>query len=77
MANECETSIVFYSEHKALIKDLWQNIIDFCKDNQDCTIYKFMLKRGYSQNDYFLYLHTFGVKNGGYEKSIHVPRSGA
>ena len=21
MANECETSIVFYSEHKALIKD--------------------------------------------------------
>lgn len=45
MANECETSIVFYSEHKALIKDLWQNIIDFCKDNQDCTIYKFMLKK--------------------------------
>lgn len=53
MANECETSIVFYSEHKALIKDLWQNIIDFCKDNQDCTIYKFMLKRGYSQNDLY------------------------
>ena len=51
MANECETSIVFYSEHKALIKDLWQNIIGFCKDNHDCTVYKFMQKMGYSQND--------------------------
>ena len=53
MANECETSIVFYSEHKALIKDLWQNIIDFCKDNHDCTVYKFMQKIGYSQNDLY------------------------
>ena len=53
MANECDTSIVFYSEHKALIKDLWQNIIGFCKNNHDCTIYKFMQKIGYSQNDLY------------------------
>ncbi|WP_346687041.1 hypothetical protein [Megamonas hypermegale] len=53
MANECETSIVFYSEHKAMIKDLWRNIISFCKDNHDCTIYKFMQKRGYSKNDLY------------------------
>ena len=53
MANKCDTSIVFYSEHKALIKDLWQNIIGFCKDNHDCTVYKFMQKMGYSQNDLY------------------------
>jgi len=53
MANECETSIVFYSEHRVVIKDLWQNIIDFCKDNNDCTIYKFMQKMGYSKNDLY------------------------
>lgn len=53
MANECDTSIVFYSEYKAMIKDLWQNITDFCKDNHDCTIYKFMLKMGYFQNDLY------------------------
>ena len=53
MANECETSIVFYSEHRVVIKDLWQNIIDFCKDNNDCTIYKFIQKMGYSPNDLY------------------------
>ena len=53
MANECETSIVFYSEHRVVIKDLWQNIIGFCKDNHDCTVYKFMQKMGYSQNDLY------------------------
>lgn len=55
MANECETSIVFYSEHKEMIKNLWRNIIDFCKDNHDCTIYKFMREIGYSKDD----LHKF------------------
>ena len=53
MANECDTSIVFYSEYKAMIKDLWQNITEFCKDNHDCTIYKFMQKMGYSSNDLY------------------------
>lgn len=55
MANECETSIVFYSEHKEMIKNLWRNIMDFCKDNHDCTIYKFMREIGYSKDD----LHKF------------------
>lgn len=53
MANECETSIVFYNENKDMIKDLWQNITEFCRDNHDCTIYKFMQKMGYSQNDLY------------------------
>ena len=53
MANECETSIVFYSEHKAMIKDLWQNIIGFCNDNHDCTIYTFMQKMGYSKDELY------------------------
>ena len=53
MANECETSIVFYSEQKERICDLWQSITDFCKNNHDCTIYKFMRKIGYSQNDLY------------------------
>ena len=51
MANECETSIVFYSEKKEKVYDLWQNITEFCDGNHDCTIYKFMQKMGYSQND--------------------------
>lgn len=55
MANQCDTSIVFYSENKRMIKDLWRNITDFCSDNHDCTIYKFMRKMGYSKND----LHIF------------------
>ena len=55
MANQCDTSIVFYCENKRMIKDLWRNITDFCSDNHDCTIYKFMRKMGYSKND----LHIF------------------
>lgn len=55
MANECETSIVFYGENKEMIEDLWRNITDFCNGNHDCTIYKFMQKMGYSKND----LHRF------------------
>ena len=53
MANECETSIVFYSEKKEELYDLWQNITKFCSSNHDCTIYKFMLKIGYSPNDLY------------------------
>ncbi|WP_455630543.1 hypothetical protein [Megamonas sp.] len=53
MANKCETSIVFYSENKDVIKALWQNITDFCNNNHDCTIYKFMQKMGYSKNDLY------------------------
>lgn len=55
MANECDTSIVFYSENKKMVEDLWRNITDFCSDNHDCTIYKFMREMGYSKND----LHIF------------------
>ena len=55
MANECDTSIVFYSKNKKMVEDLWRNITDFCSDNHDCTIYKFMRKMGYSKND----LHIF------------------
>lgn len=55
MANECDTSIVFYSKNKRMVEDLWRNITDFCSDNHDCTIYKFMRKMGYSKND----LHIF------------------
>lgn len=53
MANECDTSIVFYSENKEMIKDLWQNIRDFCNGNYDCTIYKFTQKMGYSKNELY------------------------
>lgn len=54
MANECETSIVFYSEKKEKLHDLWKNIMEFCDGNHDCTIYKFMQKIGYSKNDLYL-----------------------
>lgn len=53
MANECETSIVFYSEQKEKICNLWQNITDFCNGNHDCTIYKFMQKMGYFKDELY------------------------
>ena len=55
MANECDTSIVFYSENKVAVEDLQKRITDFCNGNHDCTIYKFMQGIGYSKDD----LHRF------------------
>ncbi len=55
MANECDTSIVFYSENKVAVEDLQKRITDFCNGNHDCTIYKFMRETGYSKDD----LHRF------------------
>ena len=53
MANECDTSIVFYSENKVVVEDLQTRITDFCNGNHDCTIYKFMQKMGYSKDDLY------------------------
>lgn len=65
MANYCSNSIVFFSNNKKMLKNLW-NKINICLDNRQHNSVKYLLKLcGYTNNeaneiadgrDYFIYL---------------------
>ena len=52
MANYSENKIVFFSEDRVALKDLWQKIYTYYVNNGNGnSIYNFLLKMGYSINE--------------------------